>query len=491
MRYTAPSETPTTSAGAYSPFYSSSGTAAAMQPGTRSVFSPNFSRVATGMTPRPVDTTRETLYSNTSFRLLSPGQTEAVAGDDGLETAPRLQLWPLSQRPEAGGDSLADRVIRKPSGFEIITPSPAETLTSEDYRRQMDALQQRLGEVKNETAQLEQSLTVQNDPSASAVINPNWGSGNESEPAIPERLDRQQLLQETARLLAGTTGLPAAPLRQEEATLPDGETDAVSEMPTDTERRLQLYDPSRVLAPTGRVGSQPTIEPRQSGGVALAPAKSTYGFDGSGGASPTLRAYDTPVSGTQFPNQSSDLDASPERIAPETAVVVQPSVQSPIRKVDAALAATSVKEFTRHLQLAERYFQRGDYRHAAEAYALAIGYRPTDPRAHLGRSHALLAIGQYDASAASLAKAVELDPQFVLKKADLVEVVGGPDVFIARFNDLDEAVQAGAAPMLEFLLAYIYYQMERPVEGRAAIEAAQRILPSSISIDRLKTAICR
>lgn len=444
MRYTAASETPTTSAGAYSPFYSSSGTAAAMQPGTRSVFLPNTSRVA----PRPVDTTRETLYSNTSLRILSPGQTEATAGDDGLATVSRLQLWPLSQRPEAA------------------TPSPAETLTSDDYRRQMKAFQQRLGEVKTEAAQLEQSLTVQNDRSASAVINPNWGLGNESESAIPEGSHRQQLLQETARLLAATTGLPATPVRQEEAMLLDSETEAVSETPTDTERRLQLYDPSRVLSQTGRVGSQFAVETRRSGKVAA------------------------PASNAQFPSQSSGLDASPARIAPET-TVVQPSVQSPIRNVDAELAATSVKEFTRHLQLAERYFRRGDYRHAADAYALATAYRPTDPRAHLGRSHALLATGQYDASAVSLAKAMELDPRFVLKQADLIDIVGGPDAFIARFNDLDEAVQAGEAPMLQFLLAYIYYQMERPMEGRAAIEAAQGILPSSIAVDLLKAAICR
>lgn len=472
MRYTAASETPTTSAGAYSPFYSSSGTAAAMQPGTRSVFLPNTSRMVTGVAPRPVDTTRETLYSNTSLRLLSPGQTEAAAGKDGLETISRLQLWPLSQGPEAA------------------TPSQAETLTNDDYRRQMEALQQRLGEVKTEAAQLEQSLTVQNDPSASAVINPNWGLGNESESAIPEGSHRQQLLQETARLLAGTTGLPAAPVGQEKAMLLDSETDPASETPTDTERRLQLYDPIRVLSQTGRVGSQPTVETRRSGRVGLAPPKSPYGFEGIGGASPTLRTLAAPASDAQFPNQSSDLDGSPARIAPETAVV-QPSVQSPIRKVDVELAATSVKEFTRHLQLAERYFRRGDYRHAADAYALATAYRPTDPRAHLGRSHALLATGQYDASAVSLAKAMELDPQFVLKKVDLIDIVGGPDAFIARFNDLDETVQAGEAPMLQFLLAYIYHQMERPMEGRAAIAAAQRILPSSISIDLLKTAICR
>jgi tetratricopeptide (TPR) repeat protein len=175
---------------------------------------------------------------------------------------------------------------------------------------------------------------------------------------------------------------------------------------------------------------------------------------------------------------------------PET-LVVQTSVTSPIKKVDSALAASSLKQFARHLQLAERYFQRGAYRHAAEAYALATTYRPNDPRAHLGRSHALLAAGEYAASAASLALAVEIDPQSVVKRCDLIEIIGGPDAFIVRFNDLNETVQAKASPQLQFLLAYIYYQMDRAEEARTAIEAAQRTLPSSISIDLLKAEICR
>jgi len=468
MRYTAPSQTPAASAGTYSPFYSSSGTAATLAPGTSSVFRPNTSRVAPSVAPRPVDTTREMLYPNSSFRVLSPADTGTAAGDEGLETAPRLQLWPLSQKPEAVGDSLARRTIPNTFGFEAAKPSQAETLTRDDYRRQMEALQHRLGQVQADVAQLEQGLATRADPPAPpAAAHPNWGSGSENESAsgnpqstIPEGSRREQLLQETARLLASTTGLPAASVRQENATLLDSATKMESEIQTDTQRRLQLYDPSRALTQTDRVKSQPTVETYRSGRVGLAP----------------------PV--------SSGLNASSARIVPETEVV-QTSVQRPIRKVDTELAVTSLKEFTRHLQLAERYFQRGAYRHAADAYALATAYRPTDPSAHLGRSHALLATAEYDASAASLAKAMELDPQYVLKKTDLIKIVGGPDAFIARFNELDETVQAGEAPLLQFLLAYIYYQMDRLEEARIAIEAAQRILPSSIPIDLLKAAICQ
>jgi tetratricopeptide (TPR) repeat protein len=187
-------------------------------------------------------------------------------------------------------------------------------------------------------------------------------------------------------------------------------------------------------------------------------------------------------------SQPDNRNTSPAPIAPETPVV-QTSVQHPVRKVDAERTAAVPKEFTRHMQLAERYFEKGAYHHAAQMYALALAYCPYEPRVHLGHSHASLAAGQYDASAASLARALGLDSRYVLTKVDMVDLVGGPDAFLARFNDLNEAVQSREAPMLQLLLAYICYQMDRPVEARAAIEAAQKILPVSVAIDKLKAAI--
>lgn len=485
MRYTASPETPATSMGRYSPFYSASGTASVMQPGMRSVFSPGTSYVAPRVAPRAVDATRDALYLEVSPRVTLPGETDSTTGDNGLGTAPRLQLWPLSQGPEAARKSFSEG-LGEPLLERRASPRPTDALTGDDYRQHMEALQRRLGEVKAEVTQLEQSLAVRDALAQSSLDHSSFGLGNESESEIPEGSRKKQLLQETARLLAGTTGLPTQPMRQEDGTLLDGKMEVVSEVQADSEQRLQLYDPSRALSQTGSVRSQPAIETHQFSRVRLVPPVPSKPYVPFGGASPTPRAFDTSVSGAQ----SRDLKALPERTAPET-VVVQTSVTSPIKKVDSALAATSLKEFARHLQLAERYFQRGAYRHAAETYALATTCRPNDPRAHLGRSHALLAAGEYAASAASLALAVEIDSQSVVKRCDLIEIVGGPDAFIVRFNDLNEAVQAKASPQLQFLLAYIYYQMDRAEEARTAIEAAQRTLPSSISIDLLKAEICR
>lgn len=133
--------------------------------------------------------------------------------------------------------------------------------------------------------------------------------------------------------------------------------------------------------------------------------------------------------------------------------------------------------------------QRRDYHRACESFTLATAYRPHDARAYLGKGHALLAAGQYIDSALSVAKAVELDVPYVLQRTDLIQLVGGPDAFIAHFNELDRLIEADGGPQIQFLMAYIYYQMDRPTEAKAAIDAAQRLLPASIPIDLLKGAI--
>lgn len=147
--------------------------------------------------------------------------------------------------------------------------------------------------------------------------------------------------------------------------------------------------------------------------------------------------------------------------------------------------------FERYLQSGRQLMQQGRFEQAADAFTLASAYRPNDARAHLGKGHALLAAGRYLDSALFLAKAVELDLPAVLQRTDLVQLVGGPEAFIAHFNALDRLVAAEGGPQLQFLMAYIYYQMDRPAEARAAIDAAQKQLPSSIPIDLLRAAICR
>jgi hypothetical protein len=151
--------------------------------------------------------------------------------------------------------------------------------------------------------------------------------------------------------------------------------------------------------------------------------------------------------------------------------------------------------FDRHLRSARLSMEQGRYARAAESYALAAGCNPKDARPLVGRSHALFAAGEYLSSAVYLAKAIELDPTYVLTKpgqrSDFTEALGGPDVFLQHIADLEKRAQAGAAPVLHLLLAYIYQQMGMPQEATTCLQAARRGLPSSGAVELLGKAIAR
>jgi tetratricopeptide (TPR) repeat protein len=116
-------------------------------------------------------------------------------------------------------------------------------------------------------------------------------------------------------------------------------------------------------------------------------------------------------------------------------------------------------------------------------------YKPEEARPYLRKAHALLAAGEYVSSALILGKALEFDPRESLEQVDLIEALGGPDPFVERIGDLEQRAEQNDAPQLQFLLAYIYYQMDRPPQAKAAIETAARRLPSSPAVDILRSVI--
>jgi tetratricopeptide (TPR) repeat protein len=141
------------------------------------------------------------------------------------------------------------------------------------------------------------------------------------------------------------------------------------------------------------------------------------------------------------------------------------------------------------MRAAQLAVQQGQYARAAESFSLAAACNPKDVRPLLGRSHALFAAGEYLSSAVYLAKAIESDPRYVLRKSNLLESVGGPDVFVQRITDLEKRAKAGDAPMLQLLLAYLYHQMNQSQRAMVAIQAARKGLPSSPSVDLLAKAV--
>lgn len=152
-------------------------------------------------------------------------------------------------------------------------------------------------------------------------------------------------------------------------------------------------------------------------------------------------------------------------------------------------ASFSNDKFNRHIWAAEEYLKQGRYYRAADAYTLASIYKPADPLAYAGKSHALFAAGEYMSSALFLSRALDIFPEYARFKIDLVTMVGDKDKLESRIVDIEQWLERSNAGELQFLLGYVYHQMDRSQLAKEAIDAAYEKMPSSPAVIALKKAI--
>jgi len=152
-------------------------------------------------------------------------------------------------------------------------------------------------------------------------------------------------------------------------------------------------------------------------------------------------------------------------------------------------ASFSEDKFNQYLRAAEQYLKQGKYYRAADAYTLASVYKPNDPLAYAGKSHALFASGEYMSSALFLSRALEIFPEYAQFKIDIEAMVGDRDKLETRVADVEEWLEKSDAGELWFLLGYVYYQMNRPERAKEAIDAAYEKMPEAPAVITLKKTI--
>ena len=152
-------------------------------------------------------------------------------------------------------------------------------------------------------------------------------------------------------------------------------------------------------------------------------------------------------------------------------------------------ASFAKDRFNQSMRSAEEYLKRGKYYRAADAYTLALIYKSNDPLAYAGKSHALFAAGEYMSSGLFLLRALEIFPEYAAVKVDLEYMLGDRDKIDNRIVDIERWYQKSGAVELKFLLAYVYYQMDRLEQATEAIDAVYESMPDAKAIAALKDAI--
>jgi tetratricopeptide (TPR) repeat protein len=160
-----------------------------------------------------------------------------------------------------------------------------------------------------------------------------------------------------------------------------------------------------------------------------------------------------------------------------------------MKDIHKSFAIEANDKFNYYMKSAEDFLKQGKYYRAADAYTLASIYKPSDPLAYAGRSHALFASGEYMSSAYFLTMAINMFPQYVNFKIDLNAMIPDKDRLESRIADVKVWIERTNSPELNFLLAYVYYQLGKTDLAAKAIGTASQKMPYSQAVKALEQAI--
>ncbi len=135
------------------------------------------------------------------------------------------------------------------------------------------------------------------------------------------------------------------------------------------------------------------------------------------------------------------------------------------------------------------YMRQGRYYRAASAFELASVYMPDSPAANVGRALALFGAGEYMSSSLFLSRALKSRPAYARTKIDLAVALGGRDAVDKRVADMEQWLKQSKKGELEYLLAYVHYQLGRLDEARIAARTAAAEMEDKKAVVPLQAAI--
>ena len=161
-------------------------------------------------------------------------------------------------------------------------------------------------------------------------------------------------------------------------------------------------------------------------------------------------------------------------------------------------------KFKEYMRAGDVYLQEGKYYRAADSYTLASVYKSGSAVAEAGKSHALLAAGEYMSSSLFLMRAFDKFSESEVSVGEGAQEGSGSSVVLLfsssfslidrdtlekRVSDIEAWHERTGSSELQFLLGYVYYQMGRNERARGAIEAAYGDMGDVEAVRALKKAI--
>ena len=92
-------------------------------------------------------------------------------------------------------------------------------------------------------------------------------------------------------------------------------------------------------------------------------------------------------------------------------------------------------------------------------------------------------------SAYFLAKAINMFPEYVNFKVDLLTMIGDKDTLENRIADIAVWQKKSGSGELRFLLGYLYYQTGNLVKAKEAVDGVAEKIPDSVAITALKKVV--
>jgi len=161
-------------------------------------------------------------------------------------------------------------------------------------------------------------------------------------------------------------------------------------------------------------------------------------------------------------------------------------------------------KFKEYMRAGDVYLQEGKYYRAADSYTLASVYKSGSAVAEAGKSHALLAAGEYMSSSLFLMRAFDKFAESEVSVGEGAQEGSGSSVLLLfsssfslvdrdtlekRVSDIEAWHERTGSSELQFLLGYVYYQMGRCERAGGAIEAAYGDMGDVEAVRALKKAI--